>query len=188
MNLKLKAIVAFVAFGAGALALTYFLPTKTYERTESSVAARFAYLSTNGNSSCSLSFKNSIATLPADARLQGSCCSPMTEHRYTEQVEGLKNYKKIAEIPPDPYDIDAGLAKRLMSFYDLELNAEEQKAYDYAMANSDEQGPCCCQCWRWYVYGGLAKYLIRTHGFTGDQVTQVWNLSDGCGGDEHHHS
>ena len=35
--------------------------------------------------------------------------------------------------------------------------------------------------------GGLGKYLIKTRGFTGEQVTQVWNLSDGCGGDEEHH-
>jgi hypothetical protein len=30
--------------------------------------------------------------------------------------------------------------------------------------------------------------LIREHGFTGEQVTQVWNLSDGCGGDAHTHN
>ena len=131
--------------------------------------------------------------MPDDARLQGSCCSPMSMHRYSEQVEGLKKFKSvadqnIAEIPDDPYDIEAGLAKKLMSYYDMELMSEEQKAYDYAMQNSSEKGPCCCKCWRWYVYGGLGKYLIRNHGFTGEQVTQVWNLSDGCGGDsEHHH-
>ena len=157
------------------------------------LAAQFDYLSKNSNSSCSGSFKDSIANMPDDARLQGSCCSPMSMHRYSEQVEGLKKFKSvadqnIAEIPDDPYDIEAGLAKKLMSYYDMELMSEEQKAYDYAMQNSSEKGPCCCKCWRWYVYGGLGKYLIRNHGFTGEQVTQVWNLSDGCGGDsEHHH-
>lgn len=68
-----------------------------------------------------------------------------------------------------------------MSYYDMELTPEEQQAYDYAMQNSNEKGPCCCKCWRWYVYGGLGKYLIRNHGFSGEQVTEVWNLSDGCG-------
>ena len=155
------------------------------------LAARFDYLSKNGNSSCSGGFKDSIANMPDDARLQGSCCSPMSAHRYSEQVEGLKKFKSVAiqnivEIPDDPYDIEVGLAKKLMSYYDIELTPEEQKAYDYAMANSSEKGPCCCKCWRWYVYGGLGKNLIRNYGFTGGQVTEVWNLSDGCGGDEEH--
>lgn len=157
------------------------------------LAVKFDYLSKNGNSSCSRAFRDSIASMPDDARLQGSCCSPMSMHRYSEQVEGLKKFKSvpnqnISQIPDDPYDIEAGLAKELMSYYELELSLEEQKAYDYAMANSDEKGPCCCKCWRWDVYGGLGKYLIKNYQFTGQQVTEVWNLSDGCGGDsEHHH-
>ena len=118
--------------------------------------------------------------------IQGSCCSPMSFHRYSEQIEGLKKYGHILKIPPDPYDIEASLAKKLMSYYDMELFSAEQEAYDYAMANSHEKGPCCCKCWRWYVYGGLGKYLIRNYGFTGEQLTEVWNLSDGCGGDEEH--
>ncbi|MBI2086907.1 MAG: hypothetical protein HYT69_01930 [Candidatus Zambryskibacteria bacterium] len=157
------------------------------------LAAKFEELSQSGNSSCSGTFKDSITTMPDDARLKGSCCSPMSVHRYSEQVEGLVKFKavagqNIAEIPDDPYNIEARLAKELMSYYDMELTPDEQKAYDYAMQNSSEKGPCCCKCWRWYVYGGLGKYLIKNHGFTGEQVTQVWNLSDGCGGDsEHHH-
>jgi hypothetical protein len=157
------------------------------------LAAKFEDLSQTSNSSCSGIFKDSIATMPDEARLKGSCCSPMSLHRYAEQVEGLQKFKSvneqdIAEIPDDPYDIEAGLAKRLISYYDLELTLEEQEAYDYAMLNSSEKGPCCCKCWRWYVYGGLAKFLIKNHGFTGEQITEVWNLSDGCGGDsEHHH-
>jgi hypothetical protein len=155
------------------------------------LAAKFDYLSKNGNSSCSASFRTSISSMPDTARLQGSCCSPMSTHRYSEQIEGLKKFKSVAgqnidKIPDDPYDIEAGLAKELMSYYDMELTPGEQKAYDYAMQNSDEKGPCCCKCWRWYIYGGLGKYLIKNHGFTGEQVTQVWNLSDGCGGDEEH--
>jgi len=52
------------------------------------------------------------------------------------------------------------------------------------MDHSEEKGPCCCQCWRWKMYGGLAKYLIRERHFTGEQVTEIWNLSDGCGGSD----
>ncbi|KKU79549.1 MAG: hypothetical protein UY06_C0018G0005 [Candidatus Amesbacteria bacterium GW2011_GWA2_47_70] len=114
------------------------------------LAAKFDYLSKHGNSSCSGTFRDSIASMP----------------------------------------IEAKLAKKLMADYDsIQLSAEEQKAYDYAMQNSDEKGPCCCKCWRWNVYGGLGKILIKNYKFTGQQVTQVWNLSDGCGGDsEHHHA
>lgn len=150
------------------------------------LAARFDYLSKNGNSSCSQSFQGTIPSMSNDARLQGSCCSPMSMHRYEEQVTGLKKFKDIPEIPSDPYDIEAGLAKKLLSYYDLQLTEEEQKAYDYAMQNSDEKGPCCCKCWRWYVYGGLGKLLIKEKGFTGEQITEVWNLSDGCGGEGDH--
>jgi hypothetical protein len=151
------------------------------------LAAKFDDLSQNGNSNCSLSFKESIPTLPEGDRLQGSCCAPMSPHRYEEQVKGLEQYEDISVIPPDPYDIDAKLAAELMGYYDMELMAEGQTAYDYASANSHEKGPCCCKCWRWYVYGGLAKNLIRDYGFTGEQITDVWNLSDGCGGEEHYH-
>ncbi|MDP2677025.1 MAG: hypothetical protein Q8O83_05085 [bacterium] len=160
---------------------------------QTTLAAKFDYLSQNGNSSCSGAFRESITAMPDTNRLQGSCCSPMSIHRYIEQVEGLEKFKSVPgqnidKIPDDPYDIEAGLAKELLSYYDLELTPEEQKAYDYAMLNSSEKGPCCCKCWRWYVYGGLGKYLIKNHGFTGEQITEVWNLSDGCGGDsEHHH-
>ncbi len=173
-------LVGGVFFFGGSLATT-------------ALAAKFADLSQSGNSSCSATFKESILAMSDEARLNGSCCSPMRIHRYTEQVEGLQKFKSIpskniAEIPDDPYDIEAGLAKRLVSYYDIELTPEEQTAYDYAMLNSSEKGPCCCKCWRWYVYGGLAKFLIQNHGFTGEQITEVWNLSDGCGGDsEHHH-
>src|SRR3989344_1248856 len=76
-------------------------------------AAKFIELSKNGNSACSVIFKDSIASMSDNSRIQGSCCSPMDLHRYTEQVEGLKKYKDVKEIPPDPYDIDVSLAKRL---------------------------------------------------------------------------
>ena len=171
--------VAFVFSQGGAPALS---PPET------ALAAQFDYLSNNGNSSCSTSFAESIDSMDRGSRLQGSCCSPMNMHRYVEQVEGLKKYADIKEIPPDPYDIDAGLAKNVTAHYDDALTPEEQRAYDYAMQNSNEKGPCCCKCWRWYVYGGLGKLLIQKYGFTGKQVTEIWNLSDGCGGaGEHNH-
>jgi hypothetical protein len=123
--------------------------------------ARFEPLSQHGNVECSVHFEKSIATMPLDAKLQGSCCAPMNEARYRQQIEGLKKYADITEVPPDPYDISSPLAHTLMGYYMLALNKEEQAAYDYAMQHSDMQGPCCCKCWRWKVYGGLGKYLIR---------------------------
>ena len=148
-----------------------------------SLDERFDFLSKNGNSTCSTAFLKSIPTMPATARIQGSCCSPMERKRYREQLQGLTKYQDIPEIPPDPYDIAAGIAQKSLASYDIALNADEQRAYDYAIEHSDEKGPCCCQCWRWRVFGGLGKTLIRDRGFTGEQVTEIWNLSNGCGGD-----
>lgn len=181
-----------ILFLAVLLGTAYFSTKDNPDKSKSSLvpetlAAKFDYLSQHGNSSCSATFQKSIPQMTDDNYIQGSCCSPMSLHRYSEQVEGLKKYKEIPEMPPDPYDINAGLAKELMGYYDMSLTSEEQEAYDYAIEHSHEKGPCCCKCWRWYVYGGLGKYLIRNHGFTGEQLTEVWNLSDGCGGDEEHH-
>lgn len=143
---------------------------------------RFDYLSTHGNSNCTTQFQASITTMPAISRLQGSCCAPMVLDRYIAQVNGLKKYATYLDIPPDPYDIPAGLAQKAMANYGAKLNPTQQAAYQYAMSHSTEHGPCCCHCWRWQAYGGLGKYLIQHEGFTGPQVAEVWDLSDGCGG------
>jgi hypothetical protein len=165
------------------------LPVTTLAETtpDPEIIKRFEFLSENGNSSCSRSFRDSIVDMPADARLQGSCCSEMDLHRYSKQVARLRQYRDISAVPPDPYDISAPLAQTLIVAYEQPLNAEQQRHYDVAMETSNEKGPCCCPCWRWEVFGGLGKLLIREHGFTGEQVAQVWNLSDGCGGDSHMH-
>jgi hypothetical protein len=146
------------------------------------VKNRFEYLSQHGNVQCSVRFEHSIASMPTDAKLQGSCCAPMDKARYRQQLDGLKTYSDSAEVPPDPYDIPAPLAYKLMGYYELALNKEEQSAYDYAMEHSDMEGPCCCKCWRWKVYGGLGKYLIHTRHYTGQQLTDLWNVGQGCGG------
>ena len=156
--------------------------TATESLAGKSLDQRFDFLSTHGNSSCTKAFLDSIPSMPKNARIQGSCCSPMERVRYIKQVETLKKYKAFTDIPPDPYDLDASLAAKMLSYYDLALTADEQKAYDLAMENSTEKGPCCCRCWHWKAYGGLAKLLIREHQFTGQQVAEIWDLSDGCGG------
>jgi hypothetical protein len=110
----------------------------------------------------------------------------MSLERYGFQVEGLRAYADIDIVPPDPYDVDGHLARRLFVAYYLDLTGPEQARYDEAMALSDEGGPCCCECWRWKVFGGLGKLLIRDFGFDASQVAEVWDLSDGCGGEDHH--
>ncbi len=149
---------------------------------DAALMKRFEYLSQNGNVNCSAAFEASIAKMPPEKLLQGSCCAPMDSPRYLEQIKGIRKYADISEIPPDPYNIPAGMAQQLMPYYDLALNSTEQAAYDFAMANSDMRGPCCCQCWRWKVYGGLGKHLIRDRQFTGQQLVDLWNIAQGCGG------
>ncbi len=151
---------------------------------DKNIVARFEELSTNGNVFC---FGPDAVLRKSDSEtLKGSCCDEMSLHRYDEQIEGLKKYSHIDKIPTDPYNITVGLAKELLNYdTSIILTSEEQKIYDEAMKMSDEGGPCCCMCWRWYVYEGLAKYLIKNYGFNSAQIADVWNLSDGCGGEEH---
>lgn len=156
--------------------------TAAEEADDAALMKRFDFLSQNGNVDCSAEFEASITTMPADARLQGSCCAPMDGSRYLQQIKGIRKYSNLPEIPPDPYDIPAGMAQKLAPYYNLSLNGTEQAAYDFAMANSDMRGPCCCQCWRWRVYGGLGKQLIHERRFTGQQLVDLWNIAQGCGG------
>lgn len=173
----------------GVLVATSFLSSSEDSNpivADTALAAKFEDLSTNGNSACSADFMNSIKSMTDMDEIKGSCCSPMSMHRYQEQIEGLKKYADIPEIPADPYDVNGTLAKELLAYYDFALSPQEQAAYDYAMEYSDEHGPCCCKCWHWFVYGGLAKKLIHERGFTGEQIVEIWNFSDGCGGEGEH--
>src|SRR5262249_37830471 len=60
----------------------------------------FEALSQHGNVECSVQFEKLIGTMGPEGRLQGSCCAPMDETRYRQQIEGLKKYSDIAEVPP----------------------------------------------------------------------------------------
>lgn len=147
---------------------------------------RFASLSSSRTNFCA--GPNFMASKTDSDRLQGACCSQMDFHRYAGQVEGLKNYSAISQIPPDPYDIPVPLVKELLEYQKtITLTSEQQAIYDEAVKMSHEGGPCCCKCWRWYAFEGQAKYLITRHGFTAKQVADVWDLEDGCGGSGHVH-
>ena len=111
--------------------------------------------------------------MPNDARIQGSCCSAMDLHRYQEQVEGLKKYAEISQIPSDPYDVPVSLAKQLFEYQKtIQLAPDQQAIYDQAMQVSEERGPCCCRCWRWFAFEGQAKYLITELDWSGQGTKQ----------------
>src|SRR6478672_3445231 len=98
------------------------------EENDAALKSRFDLLSQHGNVECAAQFEKLIGTMPPDGRLQGSCCAPMDEARYRQQIDGLKKYSDIAEVPSDPYGIPAPLAHKLIGYYDLALNKNEQAA------------------------------------------------------------
>lgn len=121
--------------------------------------------------------------MPDTARIQGSCCSPMDFDEYQEQVEGLQKYADILQIPADPYDVPASLARELFGYQEtIQLSPDQQAVYDEAAQLSKEGGPCCCRCWRWTAFEGQAKYLITELDWSAEQVAELWDLEDGCGG------
>ena len=160
---------------------------------KSPTAAKFDYIQENSNSACF--GMAAVMDMPDDMMITGACCGPMSMHRYEEQVKSVKEkYSNVDKVPKDPYDISVDLAKDLIiDFKTITLSSEQQKVYDDAKEMSMEGGPCCCgdddlssnTCWRWKVYGGLAKYVIKHHNFNAEQVAEMWDISDGCGGDEH---
>ncbi|MBI2583362.1 MAG: hypothetical protein HYW25_01725 [Candidatus Aenigmarchaeota archaeon] len=163
-----------------------FLPKphiETEAHSSDTLTAKFALLSKAGTNFCA--GPDILERVQGD-RLQGACCSAMDFHRYAEQVEGLKKYSHIDKIPPDPYDIPRSLAEELLDYQKtIQLTPEQQAVYDEAMQMSHEGGPCCCKCWRWYAFEGQAKYLITEYNFDSEQIAEVWDLEDGCGGSGH---
>ena len=122
-------------------------------------------------------------TLPSNSVLQGSCCSPMNVDKYVSQINSLRQYAKIPQIPANPYDISKDSAMQMLGYYNnIQLTPAQQDIYDQAQKMTDDHGWCCCQCWAWYTHAGLAKYLISQHNFTIQQVVAVTNLEDCCGG------
>src|SRR3989344_7316159 len=164
-------VTVFVMF-FGVYVFSYNLSEKTSPLKANSLEgktleARFNILSNANSNSCGGTFMF-VDSLPEDGRIQGSCCSAMDFHRYSEQIEGLKKYRYFEIIPKDPYDIPKKWADEFIEYYQTDLVVEQQKIYDDASEISDEKGPCCCKCWRWYAYGGLAKYLIVNYDFTAE--------------------
>jgi hypothetical protein len=145
-------------------------------------AQRFAILSRQHTNKCSLA-PGSLQTIAVRGRLQGSCCSNMNYARYVDQIHGLSRYRRIPEIPVDPYDIPVGQAKRLIALdKKITLTPRQQNVFDKAKSLAHEHGPCCCHCWRWTAFEGQAKDLIARRHYDASRVATVWDLEDGCGG------
>lgn len=124
-----------------------------------------------------------MAMLPSGSSLQGSCCSPMDMKKYVSQINGLKQYSAISQIPQDPYDTSVASAKQMLGYYDnIQLTSDQQSIYDKAASMTADKGWCCCQCWAWYTHAGLAKYLITQHDYTAEELVAVTDLEDCCGG------
>lgn len=148
---------------------------------------RFAVLNGASSNQCGL-LSTGLDRLARGGRLQGSCCNRMNLHRYVEQVNGLRPYLHVREIPADPYDIPVDLAKRLIGYQEsISLTQSQQAIYARAMKFSDESGPCCCRCWRWTAFEGQAKFLISRRRYGAEQIAEIWALEDGCGGRGHVH-
>ncbi len=133
---------------------------------------------------------NVLRMSDTDKNLGGQCCGVLKSvHMYEEQLKALEEYEDIPEIPKDPYNVPVELAKKLIQYdKDIILTSEQQKILDEASEMSNEGGPCCCKCWKWYMYNGLAKLLITKYNFNAEDVAMVWDLSDSCGEHGEHHS
>ncbi len=143
---------------------------------------RFQQLAPQTSNTCSLQ-PDTVVGYSDSTHIQGACCSAMDLATYRLQVDGLKQYASIPQIPRDPYDVPASLAKELLGYRKtIQLAPEKQKIYDDAMDMSAEKGPCCCKCWRWYAFEGLGKYLIAERGWNSAELAHLIGLVDGCGG------
>src|SRR5438445_12234571 len=76
---------------------------------------RFSYLSRRHSNECSLRPQD-VNTIAVNGRLQGSCCTPMALGHYMRQVRALTAFRRVPEIPRDPYDIAVSQAKRLLGY------------------------------------------------------------------------
>jgi hypothetical protein len=144
--------------------------------------AEFDRLSQQNSNSCGLQ-PSTVEGYADTARIQGSCCSAMEWSHYQNQTQGLRNYRALAQVPRDPYDIPGGLAKQLLAYErSIHLTSAQRLVYQRAVQIAPEKGPCCCPCWRWHAFKGLAQYLITREHYSARHVASVIGLVDGCGG------
>lgn len=188
-------VITLAVLGTGIFAITH-KPAKTDSIVSMPPAVlasplgsktRFAYLASQHSNYCSLD-RDKVMSYPDDMHMQGACCNPMDMAKYQEQVSYLREYLSVPQIPKDPYDVPASLAKQLLGYEDsIKLASTDKATYDQAMQMTDDKGPCCCKCWRWYMTEGLDKYLITQHHMTAQQIAEITDMTNGCGGAEDTH-
>jgi len=123
-----------------------------------------------------------VMGLNSRKRLQGACCFPMDRTSYVKQVADLRAYAAVTEIPSDPYDVQVGLAKRLVRWErTIALTPAQAATYRRAMSMTHQRGPCCCPCWRWHAFRGLSNELIARRRWAAARVARVIDLVEGCG-------
>ena len=144
--------------------------------------AAFKYLAVQKSNRCSLTSAE-LRRYAASQRLQGSCCFPMNLSTYEWQVQALRSYASIAEIPRDPYDVPVSLAQTLLRHdASIHLTPAQESTYTRAMAMSRLKGPCCCRCWRWTAFRGLSKFLIADRRWPAARLAVLIDDLEGCGG------
>ena len=175
-------VVATIAWAANTAMSTKSPASSGMHRASAAANDRFAYLSSQHTNFCTLA-AHTVLGYRDDQRMQGSCCNPMDRDKYRAQIRALRQYAGIPEIPTDPYDIQAGQAKRLLG-YDTSITfaGHDKITFDAAMKMTDDKGPCCCQCWRWYMTEGLDKFLITRRHMPANEVATITDLVNGCGG------
>ena len=148
----------------------------------------FNYLSQQTSDSCSnlnnqQANVNWIDSLQDGTFLQGSCCTPMDYPDYSTQIpEDQQNYSSIPVVPLDPYNVPAATAKAMVADVDTGLTPAQQAVYDQGTSMSTDKAPCCCWCWAGYAHEGMVKYVIINNGYSAQQVTDLLNTQDCCGG------
>lgn len=148
----------------------------------------FNYLSAQHSDACS-NLNNEganlawINSLQDGTFLQGSCCTPMDYPDYSNQAaENQQNYSSIPVIPVDPYNVPAKTVKAMAADVHAALTTAQQQAYDTGTSMSTDKAPCCCWCWAGYAHEGMVKNVIINYGYTAQQVTDLLNTQDCCGG------
>lgn len=147
--------------------------------------ARFAALSAAESNRCGLGAAD-VRRMGDHMRLQGSCCFPMEEAHYEQQLEGLRRYRPSSVVPRDPYDVTAAMAKRLLRYRQISLDQRQRTAYGRAIELSELGGPCCCPCWRWQAFKGQARFLLARRDWSAAEVAELWEIEEGCGGGGEH--
>lgn len=184
-------LMAGAAAAAAGLAIAYLatshtaspkLASRAAQISPAASGAEFGYLAAQDSNRCGLQAAEIMKMQPG-AMLQGSCCDPMNLASFRYQVTTLRRYSGLAAIPPDPYSISAGLARRLIGDErNIALSGGEQKTFRQAISMTADKAPCCCHCWRWDMTTGLARYLISARHWNSRQVAEVVDLVHGCGG------